>query len=373
MSKMNLLKQKRIWFSSILIVLVLAGGYCFKNVYYRTAIIRTFAKGSWFIDSEKDTIYTMGYYGIQKYLYEDNERISLLSENDSFCKNTLIARSAVIDSNYIYVISRSYLGGITETGSKDYHNGALIVMRKSDLHIVETIPAEIKYVEGKIINNKLVVSGILGFDVYDITNRKTPILVYKYRTPERSEFQGVDTFTKDSVDYVVFSRYTEGIQIWNVTDMQHPKEVAFVPTNVDGCMTFDVTVDYPFVYSTLAPGNGSFNTAKDQRGIIVYNVEDIYNIKTMKVTIPKDQYYNVKVGDKEPTFIEKKGNYVYVNFAEKGLAEFDVTNPSSPKFIKTIEINNDGGHVQPFHILPNRVVLSGNYWWKDIYVYDMKK
>lgn len=59
MSKMNLLKQKRIWFSSILIVLVLAGGYCFKNVYYRTAIIRTFAKGSWFIDSEKDTIYTM--------------------------------------------------------------------------------------------------------------------------------------------------------------------------------------------------------------------------------------------------------------------------------------------------------------------------
>lgn len=370
---MNLLKKKRIWFSSILIVLVLAGGYCFKNVYYRTAIIRTFAKGSWFIDSEKDTIYTMGYYGIQKYLYEDNERISLLSENDSFCKNTLIARSAVIDSNYIYVISRSYLGGITETGSKDYHNGALIVMRKSDLHIVETIPAEIKYVEGKIINNKLVVSGILGFDVYDITNRKDPILVYKYRTPERSEFQGVDTFTKDSVDYVVFSRYTEGIQIWNVTDMHHPKEVAFVPNNVDGCMTFDVTVDYPFVYSTLAPGNGSFNTAKDQRGIIVYNVEDIYNIKTKKVTIPKDQWYNVKVGDKEPTFIEKKGNYVYVNFAEKGLAEFDVTNPSSPKFIKTIEINNDGGHVQPFHILPNRVVLSGNYWWKDIYVYDMNK
>ena len=206
-----------------------------------------------------------------------------------------------------------------------------------------------------------------------IPSRKTPILVYKYRTPERSEFQGVDTFTKDSVDYVVFSRYTEGIQIWNVTDMHHPKEVAFVPTNVDGCMTFDVTVDYPFVYSTLAPGNGSFNTAKDQRGIIVYNVEDIYNIKTMKVTIPKDQYYNVKVGDKEPTFIEKKGNYVYVNFAEKGLAEFDVTNPSSPKFIKTIEINNDSGHVQPFHILPNRVVLSGNYWWKDIYVYDMKK
>ena len=79
------------------------------------------------------------------------------------------------------------------------------------------------------------------------------------------------------------------------------------------------------------------------------------------------------MGDKEPTFIEKKGNYVYVNFAEKGLAEFDVTNPSSPQFIKTIEINNDGGHVQPFHILSNRVVLSGNYWWKDIYVYDMNK
>lgn len=368
----KLCKRKYYWLCAIL-VMALVGGYCFKNVYYRTAIIRTFAKGSWYVDSEKDTIYTMGYYGIQKYLYLGDEKIKLLSENDSFCKNTLIARSAVIDKDYIYVISRSYLGGVTEINAKDYHNGAIIVMRKSDLSIVKTITAEIKYVEGRIVNNKLVVSGILGFDVYDVTKRNIPQLAYKYRTPQRSEFQGVDTFIKDSIDYVVFSRYTEGIQIWNVADMYHPKEVAFVPTGAEGCMTFDVTVDYPYVYSTLAPGNGSFNSEKDQKGIIVFDISNLSKISNRKVLIPKDQWYNVKVGDKEPTFIEKYGNILYVNFADKGLAEFDVSNPMYPKFTKTLDVNNNGGHVQPFHILSGGAICSGNYWWNDIYVYDMNK
>lgn len=369
---MKFSKKKIYWLFSPLLILLAVGGYCFKNVYYRTAIIRTFAKGSWYIDSEKDTIYTMGYYGIQKYLYQGNEKILQIAENDSFCKNTLIARSAVIDKNYIYVIARSYLGGITGTSDKNYHNGAIIVMRKNDLSIVKSVPADIKYVEGKIIHNKLIVSGILGYDIYDVKDRKNPVLTYKYRTPKRSEFQGCDTFVKDSMDFVVFSRYTEGIQIWNVTDIHHPKEIALIPTGADGCMTFDVVVNYPYVYSTLAPSNGTFNTTKDKRGIIVYNLSDLQNISIKRVIIPKDNWYSVRVGDKEPTFIEKSGNRLYVNFADKGLAEFNITFPDFPRFIKTTDVNNCGGHVQPFHILSGGVILSGNYWWKDIYVYETK-
>lgn len=365
------IKRIILWLFPLLIVLVLVCGYCFKNVYYRTAIIRTFAKGSWYIDSEKDTIYTMGYYGVQKYLYKGNKQIVLLSENNEFCKNTQIARSAVIDSNYIYVITRSYLGGVAETGQKDYHNGSIIVMRKSDLHIIKTIMANIKYVEGKIINNKLVVSGILGFDIYDVTDRKSPNLVCKYRTPKRSEFQGLDTFTKDSADYVVFSRYTEGIQIWDITDRKNPKQKAFVPTNTNGCMTFDVVVDYPYLYSTLAPSNGVFKSDKDERGIIVYDLKDLSNIKSSKVIIPRTQWYSVNVGDKEPTFIEKYQNRIYVNFADKGLAEFDISNPSNPKFKGTTDVGNNGSHVQPFHIVSGGIIVSGNYWWDDLYVYEL--
>ena len=250
--------------------------------------------------------------------------------------------------------------------------GVIVVMRRNDLAIIRNIPADIKYVEGKIVKNKLVVSGIMGYDIYDVTNREYPVLAYKHRTPQRSEFQGCDTFTKDSMDYVVFSRYTEGIQVWNITNIHHPKEVALVPTNADGCMTFDVTVDYPYVYSTLAPSNGSFNTENDKRGIIVYDLNDLHNISTKKILIPRNQWYNVKVGDKEPTFIEKTGNKIYVNFADKGLAEFDITSPNFPRFIKTTDVNNCGGHVQPFHIISGGVILSGNYWWKDIYVYETK-
>ena len=211
MCKIKNIKHKKFVLPVILFVLVITGGYCFKNIYYRTAIIRTFAKGSWYIDSEEDTVYTMGYYGIQKYLYQGKEKLSLIAENDKFCKNTLIARSAVIGKDYVYVIARSYLGGITETGEKDYHNGAIIVMRKNDLAIIRDIPADIKYVEGKIVKNKLVISGIMGYDIYDVTNREYPVLAYKHRTPQRSEFQGCDTFTKDSMDYVVFSLLRQNV------------------------------------------------------------------------------------------------------------------------------------------------------------------
>lgn len=68
----------------------------------------------------------------------------------------------------------------------------------------------------------------------------------------------------------------------------------------------------------------------------------------------------MKVGDKEPTFIEKAGNRIYVNFADKGLAEFDITSPDFPQFIKTTAVNNCGGHIQPFHILSG----GGNIEWQ---------
>lgn len=131
--------------SIVLILLVTI--FIYNNVYYRTAIIRTFAKGSWYVTSERDTVYTMGYYGIRKYLLKDTI-FKLLSEQDEFCNNTLIARSAVINNDVIYVLCRSYLPGITTVDDADYSNGALVVLEKNSLAVKEIIKSDIKYVEG---------------------------------------------------------------------------------------------------------------------------------------------------------------------------------------------------------------------------------
>lgn len=368
-------RSKKLWIGifAFLVVIGGCGMYVIKNVPLRMSIIRTFAKGGWYIESEGDTIYTMGYFGVRKYHCDENNELSLLASNDTFCKNTLIARSAIIDGDLIYVICRSFLSGIYESGDKDYTNGALIVLNKSNLSIKKQIPASIKYVEGQLLNDKLILSGILGYDIYDVTNRYSPVLAYEYRTPKRSEFQGVAAFQQDSCDYVVFSRYTEGIQIWNVTDARASKEVAFVPMNSLGLMSFDVVVDYPYVYSTVAPDNGAFGTENDKRGIAVYNISDFENITSTEYLVPKDQWYSAKVGDKEPTCIEKYQNEIFVNFADKGVAIFDVTNPSQANFVQTLNIGNDGGHVQPFHITEMGLIVSGNYWWDDIYVYKYDK
>lgn len=361
------------WLYVIVFTIGLGSLYILKNVQLRTSIIRTFAKGGWYVDSERDTIYTAGYFGVRKYLIEENCNLTLLAENDDFCNNTLIARSTIVEDDVIYAICRSFLGGITEVDDKDYRNGALIVLSKNNLRILKNIPADIKYVEGQIINDKLILSGIMGYDIYDVSNRKAPKRVYEYRTPMRSEFQGVASFEKDNCDYVVFARYTDGIQIWDVTDAYNPNEVVIVPMIESGCMAFDIIVDYPYIYSTIAPDNGSFGSDMDRRGIVTYDISDIQNISVSYALIPKDQWYTVRVGDKEPTCIEKYCDLIYVNFADRGVAVFDVSLPDSPHFIQTLSVNNNKAHVQPFHITESGTIVSGNYWWDDTYVYELKK
>ena len=79
------------------------GTYVYKDIPLRTAIFRTVAKGNNYLISEKDTLYSFGYYGVRKWLTDSIGNMMLIAENDEFCKNRfigrLMGRSGVIKRN----------------------------------------------------------------------------------------------------------------------------------------------------------------------------------------------------------------------------------------------------------------------------------
>lgn len=364
--------KKKYVLASSLLLMIAALVIIYNNVYYRTAILRTFAKGSWYVTSERDTVYTMGYYGIRKYLSKEG-KLELLAEQDDFCNNTLIARSSVINDEVIYVMCRSFLPGITEVDDDEYNNGAIIVLNKSNLEIKKVIFSDIKYVEADAESGLLVVSGLQGFDIYNIEDQKNPRVVQSYRYPQRKEFQGMDVYNHGDSLYLAVATYAAGFEIWNISDTDSIYQVRSVSMgaikdmsdkNCSGNMVFDLLVDYPYLYATMAPLNKTFGKNEEVRGAVIYDIEK--NIAKV-VKIPYASWYSVGIGDKEPTFIDKYGDCVVTNFADKGIAVFKIDNKGGMRYLRTEDVGNDGAHVQPIHITNEGLVISGNYWWSDIY------
>lgn len=357
----------------------------YKNVPLRTAIFRSFAKGTNYMISEQDTLYVFGYAGVQKYLVSDPDNPVLLAENDDFCKNCfvghLVGRSGVVNGDYLYVACRSYLGGPDTASSDGYVSGKMLIMRKADLSIVKEYVSDIKLIECKQKDSLLVVSGLRGFDVYNISNPQELKTIYTYREKEFTEFQGVDFIDKDSLCYVAFCRFAEGVSLWEITDAKsiHPVwNYQFSDTLSTGFsfkgspQSFKLQYRKPYLYATCAPSRKSFGKKDDKRGLLVFDLTDINNVTSSAVIIPSTDYFKTETGDPEPTHLMIYGDSLYTNFGEKGIAIFDISKPVKPVYRGYKDAGNDGNMILPLHINHKGVVFTGDYYWNDLYNYRIR-
>lgn len=381
------MKKKKYWLIALIALLAAMVGalYVYKNVPLRTAIFRSFAKGTNYMISEQDTLYVFGYAGVQKYLVSDPDNPVLLAENDDFCKNCfvghLVGRSGVVNGDYLYVACRSYLGGPDTASSEDYVNGKILIIRKRDLSIVKEYKSDIKLIECKQKDSLLVVSGLYGFDVYNVKNPSELKSVYKYRQEKFTEFQGVDFIDKDSVSYVAFCRFAEGVSLWEITDTKniHPVwNYQFSDTLSNGSVfqgcsqSFKLQYKEPYLYATFAPQRNTFGTSVDRRGLLVFDMSDISDIKSSAVTIPTADYYSIETGDPEPSHLMIYEDNLYTNFGEKGIAIFDISSPATPVYRGYKDAGNDGNMILPLDINYKGVIFTGDYYWNDIYNYKTK-
>ncbi len=341
------------------------------NPYLRTDIFRSFAKGNWYITADKDTLYTMGYYGVRKYLVSHNEQLELLSENSTFCVDRIIARGGSFNDHYLYVTARSFLPGSVNS---DQINGKLLIMKKNDLNIVKELDFDIKLIESKIYENMLIISGLGGFYIFDISKPEHLKEIFSYKHSKYREYQGFDFIKKGSELYIAFTLFGEGLEIWNITKPPQSEMICNIPIgqymtdgkNIPGGQSMGIIAHYPYLYATLGPSSETFRTSKDRRGILVYDISDLNSVKKSVVLIPEKDWYVKNTGDKQPSYITQGKNKLFVNFAEKGVAVFSLNDPKRPKYQGTDDVSSESALIQPI-CSSNGKLFLGSYYWKTIY------
>lgn len=375
--------NKKISISLIICICILSIGllYIYNNIPLRTAIYRSFAKQTTYITSEKDTIYSFGYFGIRKQLLDKNTfSLTLLNENSDFCKNCfvghLIGRSGVINGNYLYVAARSYLGGRYKSNDKNYLKGKFLILRKSDLKVIKEFPMDYSMIETKIYKDYLVVTGLQGFNIYNIKEPISPKLIYSYRTHKPEEFQGCNFFIHENSLYIAMARFSDGISIYKIekSTVICVKNIPIQGTSssngilTNGMHVFNLKVKYPYIYATLAPTKKFFRSPQDNRGIIIYDVSNINDIKHYAVLIPRSLYYSKITGDPQPSYIEIYKNKIYTNFGEKGIAVFSLADSMSKSQFVCIKNYADGNMILPIYIDNNGILYMGGYNNEKIYI-----
>lgn len=367
-------KQKKIGLILIILIALLTSLALInsKYPYLRTDIFRSFAKGNWFITSESDTLYSMGYYGIRKYLI-DGDNLICLKENKDFCKNRMIGRGGCIYDKYVYVTSRSYLTGKNIIGG---HKGKLIILNKNNLSIIKEIERDIKLVEGKIYDNYLITSGLGGFDIYDLKEPTNPIIIYSYRHESYREYHGIDIMVNNGQTYVCFALFSRGIEIWDITKIYHPQlkvEIPIREIKVDGellpsrSQVFQVLSNSPIIYAPLGITSKNKDKNKDKLGLLVFDISNFEEIKAFGCYIPSSKWYSKTTGDMQPTYIARYNNKLFVNFAEKGVAEFKIDNEGKPFFNGFVDVSEEAVLIQPIHISDKGYLYTGSYYWRNIY------
>lgn len=356
------------WLIGLLFVFGVAMIYIRLNPHYKTDIFRSFAKGNWYLFSEQDTLYAMGYYGVRKYLASDPKNLILLAENDEFTSARIIARGGCVHGQYLYMTTRSFTNNSSEIGS-------LVVLQKDNLESVRKIDSDMKLVEvQQYLDRYLLVSGIGGFIIFDAINPSNPKEIFSYKHHKHREYQGFDFFENDNKLYVAFAHFAEGIGIWELDHSGKATAVteislndSFLVNQMPFYQTMDVIVDYPHLYATYATQTEKVSLKSDRRGLLVADLSDLDNIANKIVLIPASDWYHKTTGDRQPSYLKKFENNVYLNFAEKGVAIFDVSNPDNPYYSGTNDLSNDRALIQPIDVTDDGKLFTGSYYWKTIY------
>lgn len=160
------------------------------------------------------------------------------------------------------------------------------------------------------------------------------------------EWQGGEIFVHNNTLYVAFANYTRGVKIYKITTNNTASGTS-VETVVEysypgNTHCFDVTVDSPYVYATIAPipGNATKpeNPEDDTRlmGIVVLNIDnDTLNGEPQTVLIPAEyrgDYRDTPSADSMPNIIKRRGNDLYIN-NYTSVAKFHIDENHIPEFV----------------------------------------
>lgn len=279
----------------------------------------------------------------------------------------------IINGDYIYVGNRLNTASYpTATEISNKTAGAFVVLNKNDLSTVSCTKLG-KKVSRLIKHGNLLIVNLqmLGWAIYDISEPSTPVLLSEvdFTTSVTNETQGGEVFEVGNRTYYAAAGFGDGIRMYDITDfvsyVDDPGSFGSVPqissvagegnflwyfifssfSALKGLHTYDLTVNYPYVYATIAESKSDTINADRVQGIVTL---DVTNITTCPFTynlsmIATEDKNDITTGsDSEPSIICRMGNTIIVNNDNKGIAIFDATHrPDKPEY-EGVYLPHDG-------------------------------
>ena len=275
-----------------------------------------------------------------------------------------------IDNDYIYIVTRDISSGTKPPTSGVC--GYLMVYNKSTLQKVSETELPWKGMSGCLYKNRYIIIPLQlkGFAIYDISTPATPSQTAYYEIAiDGTEFQHVDYWSDNNIDYVVFGGFASGIHIFNITNISTPVHVVSGNTWRNSVNeTFSVCVKYPYLYATLAPEYSAQTDNRAKKAIMCFNISNPLNFaSTLKMCeIPKQYWGDTQDGDGQPNFIKVHNNVALVNLDNIGVAAFNVNGDDLRltniydlnSFVRPICVSSDGLFAYAF---------SGNIWYSRFF------
>lgn len=246
----------------------------------------------------------------------------------------------VINGDYIYLGTRR----ATANYPTEEIEGALFIINKSDLSTVTYLTFDKKVSRIALHENNLAVNlQMRGWRLFDVSDAANPNLVYDEDFPEDAsnvcEVQGGQIFIQNDKLYYAIAGFGDGIYLYDISTPSAPtrlwkfefRNYSELKTKIH---TYDLVVDYPYIYATVAPASGDM--LEGIQGIITLDISDITTLPTeykLSLIATEDKNNKVTKSDSEPTIICKFGNRIIVNNDARGVAFFDAgDNPKQPDY-----------------------------------------
>lgn len=281
-------------------------------------------------------LYVGGFSGVSKYDLKNElapELIRTINSENNFIEsygNSI--PSMVICNGFLYAGVRTSQAGFPST---EYVNGSIDIIKLDDFTLVSRNHINKKISRVSIYTKQdrvylFVNLQMRGLHVYDVTNPESVLKIYDKDYPEGSsvhELQGGTFFSINEKDYYFATGFGDGFTIYDISDINNITEILYwkdLQKNFPNTHTFESVIDYPFVYMTIAPQHAYSDFDDRIQGILAVNISNLASLSYKLYEIPNEYKCKDVLSDPQPTQIRKRGNKLYINNSENGIAVFKI-------------------------------------------------
>lgn len=322
-------------------------------------------------------LYVGGFSGVSKYDLKNElapELIRTINSENNFIEsygNSI--PSMVVYNGFLYAGVRTSQAGFPST---EYVNGSIDIIKLDDFTLVSRNHLNKKISRVSIYTKQdrvylFVNLQMRGLHVYDVTNPESVLKIYDKDYPEGSsvhELQGGTFFSINEKDYYFATGFGDGFTIYDISDINNITEILYwedLQKFFPNTHTFESVIDYPFVYMTIAPQHVYANSDARIQGILAVNISNLESLSYNLYEIPNEYKCKDVLSDPQPTQIRKRGDKLYINNSENGIAVFKIVKNGILSFDSILKTENYNEKVSYNAIASIDVMTDGRIFVSD--------